>query len=160
MQHTALYKAVKRGDIIDVRRLLSVGSDPNEASIGNAVLTAAAARGNTPILRLLLDAGAKPDWYALQLAAFNNHAKAVQLLLSAGAPIDAGKGETPLLDALKYEGGRVRVRQLLREAGGRESPDWRYLGWGWSIRYGWWHGWFRRFLYSIGWLPKRRRHSN
>jgi ankyrin repeat protein len=144
-----LYKAVKRGDVIDVRRLLSVGSDPNETFAGRSPLSFAAARGNTSILRLLLDAGATPDWHALQVAAFNNHVKAVQLLLAAGAPTDAGKGETPLLNALKSGStkstehpGRVRVRQLLR-----------------TILYGWrWR--FRRLLYSIGWLPKRQRHSN
>lgn len=68
MQHTALYKAVKHGDAINVRRLLSVGSDPNETWGGlDTPLSVAAARGNTPILRLLLDAGAKPTWYALQV---------------------------------------------------------------------------------------------
>jgi hypothetical protein len=141
--------------------LLSVGADPNEAFAVRSLLSYAAAQGNTPILRLLLDAGAPADWNALQMAAYRNHAKAVQLLLAAGAPTDAGKGDTPLLNALKYSGtspedpGRVRVRQLLREAGARELPGW-YLGWRWTILYGWrWR--FRRLLYSIGWLPKRRR---
>jgi len=163
MPHTALYKAVKHGDVINVRRLLSAGSDPNE-SYGEFYnpLAVAAARGNTPVLQLLLDAGAKPDSFAVQVAAFGNHAKAVRLLLAVGAPVDAGHGQTPLLNALSFSGfsreRQARVRQLLREAGGRELPDW-YLRWRWSIRYGWrWR--LRRFLYSIGWLPKGRPFSN
>ena len=57
MALTALFKAAKRGDVIDVRRLLAGGSDPNEGPNGGTPLIAAAARGNTPILTLLLEAG-------------------------------------------------------------------------------------------------------
>jgi hypothetical protein len=151
MQHTALYKAVRRGDAMAVRRLLSDGCDPNETSRGDhRPLYPAAARGNTPILRLLLDAGAKPDWYAVHLAAFGNHCKTLRLLLAAGAPVDPKHAHTPLVNILgwsdrsreKFKG----VRHLLREAGGRELPEW-YLRWRWSLRYGWrWR--LRRWLYS------------
>src|SRR5437763_15251896 len=125
MQRTELYKAVKRGDLINVRRLLSSGSDPNESWGGvDTPLSIAAARGNTPILRLLLDAGAEPSYWTVQVAAFGNHAKAVRLLLAAGAPADAEHGQTPLLNALRWSGfsreQQQRVRQLLREAGARE----------------------------------------
>jgi hypothetical protein len=162
MSHTALYKAAKRGDVIAVRQLLSGGCDPNATLRGDRPLIAAAARGNTPILRLLLDAGAEPDWWALQVAAFGNHAEAVRLLLAAGAPVESGDGGTPLLNDLKYSGISLerqgRVRQLLREAGAKELPE-VYLRWRWSILYGWrWR--FRRMLYSFGWRPKRRKHSN
>ena len=162
MQHTALYKAAKRGDVIAVRRLLSDGSDPSGVSTVGSPLVAAAARGNAPIIRLLLDAGAKPDWHTLQVAAIGNHPEAVRLLLAAGAPVDAGDGGTPLLNVLKSFGPpferRERVRQLLRDAGARELSE-RYLRWRWSIRYGWrWR--LRRLLYSIGWLPRRKRGSD
>ena len=157
MSHTALYKAAKRGDAIAVRQLLSGGLNPNARLSRDSPLVAAAARGNTPILRLLLDAGAKPDWCALQVAAYGNHAEAVQLLLSAGAPVEGRDGGTPLLNNLKYSGipleRQGRVRQLLREAA-KELPE-VYLRWRWSILYGWrWR--FRCLLYSLGWLPKRR----
>jgi ankyrin repeat protein len=162
MQHTALYKAAKRGDVIAVRRLLSDGSDPNGAPTNDTPLVAAAARGNTPIIRLLLDAGAKPDWHALQVAAFSNHPEAVRLLLAAGAPVDAGDGGTPLLNALKSSGAPLerqeRVRQLLRDAGARELSE-RYLQWRWSLRYGWrWR--LRRLLYSTIWRPRRRKRDS
>jgi ankyrin repeat protein len=162
MKQTTLVKAVKRGDLIEVRRLLASGADPNEGSPGwYTPLYVAAARGNTPILAVLLSAGAKPDSRAVQIAAFANHAKTVRLLLASGADTDTG-GETPLLNALRWSGfapeQQARVRELLREAGARELPDW-YLRWRWSIRYGWrWR--MRRLLYSVGWLSRRRRHSN
>jgi hypothetical protein len=112
----------------------------------------AAARGHTPILRLRLEAGAKPTSYAVQAAAFGGHAKAVRLLLAAGAPVDAGRGQTPLLNALHWSGlSREQlegIRRLVREAGGRELPEW-YLRWRWQLRYGW--GWrLRRWFYSRG----------
>jgi ankyrin repeat protein len=162
MQHTALYRAAKRGDIIDVRRLLSEGADPNEASNNNSPLVAAAARGNTPIIRLLLEGGAKPDWHSLQMAAFGNHAEAVRLLLVAGAPVDAGEGGTPLLNELKYSGTPLerqeRVRQLLRDAGARELPDF-YLRWRWSLKYAWrWR--LRRLLYTVVRRTQRQRDSS
>src|SRR4051794_26917706 len=67
------------------------------------ILSEAAARGHTPILRLLLD-GREPNLIAVQAAAFGGHAKAVRLLLAAGAPVDAGRGQTPLLNALHWSG--------------------------------------------------------
>ena len=156
MQQTALYRAAKRGDTIGVRRLLSNGSDPNDAPKGVTALIAAATRGHTPIIRMLLDAGAQPDWYALQVAAFGNHPEAVRLLLSAGAPVDPGDGTMPLLNALKYSGippaRQDRVRRLLHAAGAREMPQ-TVLRWRWSIRYGWrWR--LRRQLYRFGWRQR------
>jgi Ankyrin repeats (3 copies) len=151
MDHTPLYKAVRHGDTIQVRRLLSEGSDPNETwGRTCTILSVAAARGHTPILRLLLEAGAKPTSYAVRAAAFGNHAKAVRLLLAAGAPVDAGGGQTPLLNALHWSGLSPeqldKIRRLLREAGGRELPEW-YLRWRWQLRYCWrWR--LQRWLYS------------
>jgi ankyrin repeat protein len=56
-----LYKAVRHSDTIQVRRLLSEGSDPNETSgLTGTILDVAAARGHTPILRLLLEARRQP----------------------------------------------------------------------------------------------------
>jgi hypothetical protein len=69
---------IKRGDVIAVRRLLSYGVDPNEAPGLENSLSAAAAHGDTPIIAMLLEARAKPDEYAIKLAAFGNHAKAVK----------------------------------------------------------------------------------
>src|SRR5947209_5032432 len=107
MKHSALVKAVKHGDVIEVRRLLEDGADPNEGSPGfYTPLYVAAARGNTPMVLALLQAGAKPDWHAVQVAAFGNHAKTVRALLASGASADGPSGETPLLNALRWSGFR------------------------------------------------------
>jgi len=152
VEHTPLYKAVRHGDTIQVRRLLSEGADPNEAWGGiDTILSVAATLGHTPIIRLLLEAGAKPTSYAVQAAAFGNHIKAVRLLTAAGAPVDAGGGHSPLLNVLHWSGlsreQQERLRHVLREAGRRELPAW-YLRWRWQLRYGWqWR--IRRWLYSM-----------
>jgi hypothetical protein len=161
MTFTPLMRAAKHGDVIEVRRLLESGADPNAGSGFESALAVAAARGNTSIVSLLLEGGANADWHAVQVAAFGNHAKTVRLLLAAGVDPNGPRRETPLLNILHYSGfGReqqARVRELLREAGARELPDW-YLRWRWSIRYGWrWR--LRRFLLSLGWQPKSRRRS-
>jgi hypothetical protein len=159
---TPLFKAIKRGDVTEVRRLLMSGADPNEAADFWTPLAYAAAHGNTPIVTLLLQSGAKPTWSAVQSAAFGNHARTVRVLLAAGADVDPPPGETPLLNGLKWSGftqeQQARVRQLLRDAGGRELPEW-YLRWRWTVRYGWrWR--LRRWLSAHGWQPSRRRMSN
>jgi len=135
-----LFKAIKHGDVIDVRHLLTSGADPNEGMPGFwTPINFAAACGDTPIVTLLLEAGAKPTSYAVQTAAFGNHARTVRVLLAAGADVDPPPGQTPLLNALKWsrftQEQQARVRQLLREAGRRELPEW-YLRWRWTVRYG------------------------
>ena len=153
MRHSALSRAIKHGDVIIVRRLLSAGCDLNEAYGGPyTILALAAARGNTPIIQLLLNAGAEPTYVAVQAAALGNHARAVRLLLAAGGPSDSQRGDTPLLNALAWSAfsreQQRRVRRLLREAGARELRAW-YLHWRWAIKYGWrWR--LRRLLSSIG----------
>jgi ankyrin repeat protein len=152
MEHTPLYKALRHGDTIQVRRLLSEGADPNETSGGiDTILSVAATLGHTPIIRLLIEAGAEPTSFAVQAAAFGNHIKAVRLLTAAGAPIDAGASHSPLLNVLHWSGlsreQQEKLRHVLREAGGRELPD-CYLRWRWQLRYGWrWR--LRRWLYSV-----------
>ena len=137
MKNRTLTRAVKRGDAIEVRQLLAEGVDANEGS--PSPLWLAAARGDTPIVALLLEAGVNPDWYVLEAAAFGNHAKTVQLLLASGVKTDL-PDRAPLLNALQYSGftreQQGRVRQLLRDAGAKELPD-SYLRSRWAIRFGW-----------------------
>jgi ankyrin repeat protein len=159
---TPLFKVIKRGDITEVRRLLASGVDPNESKAEFwTPLAYAAARGHTPIVMFLLQAGAQPTSFAVQTAAFRNHARTVRVLLAAGAPVDP-PADMPLLNSLKWSGltteQQRRVRQLLRDAGGRELPDW-YLRWQWNVRYGW-RMRLRRWLWAHGWQHSRRRVSN
>ena len=137
-----LFYAAKYGDVLRVRQLLQSGVDPDdpaECVYGRTPLTVAAARGNTMLLRLLLEYGAKADAHALIAAAFENHAKAVRLLLKAGVPATVQVSGYALLDHLRWMPNRGEkwsaVKQLLRGAGAQESPDW-YLWWRWYIRCG------------------------
>ena len=153
---TPLFKAIKRGDSMEIRRLLAAGQDPNErvAPSTNAwsPLAYAASRGNTPVVELLLQAGGKADWFAVHCAALGNHAKTVQLLLRAVAEPNQAKA-TELFNLLKYSGFTVeqqrKIRELLVAAGAKEIPEWRER-WLWSLKYGWrWR--LKRWLYSRGW---------
>ena len=149
-----LVKAVKHGDVLRVRDLLAAGADPNEGARGvSTPLWVAAHRGNTPMVALLLQAGAKATWQTVHAAAFANHANTLPVLLAHGAPTDPPRTATPLLNALNYSGftreQQSKVRQLLHDAGARELPD-AYVRWRWLLRYGWqWR--LRRFAFRFGW---------
>jgi Ankyrin repeats (many copies) len=67
MTFIPLMRAAKRGDVIEVRRLLESGADPNAGSGFYTALGVAAARGNTTIVSVLLEAGANADWHAVQV---------------------------------------------------------------------------------------------
>ncbi len=56
MSATPLQKAIKRGDVIAARRLLAIGESPDDESLLTAVTN-----GDTPMVRLLLNAGANVD---------------------------------------------------------------------------------------------------
>jgi ankyrin repeat protein len=76
-----LGRAIKREDVAEIRRLLSLGPDVNAPcgshrdTEGETPLMIAASRGNTAIIKLLLDAGANPNdswpgqWSSLARAA-------------------------------------------------------------------------------------------
>ena len=149
-----LVNAVKHGDIIRVRQLLAAGADPNEGARGISMpLCVAAQRGNTPMVALLLEAGAKATWHAVHGAAFKNHANTLRVLLAHGAPTDPPGAFPPLLNFLKHSGfgqdEQHKVRQLILDAGGRELGE-SHLRWRWFVRFGWrWR--LRRLAYRVGW---------
>jgi ankyrin repeat protein len=87
-----LNQAVKREDRDEVKRLVSIGHQVNAPDEdGITPLMVAADRGNTAILRFLLDAGADPnvrcpgDWSPLARATAAGNHRAVVLLLKRGA---------------------------------------------------------------------------
>src|SRR5439155_21876946 len=95
MNDKALLNAVKRGDLLEVRCLLRDGADPNATPRGFAPpVNLAAARGHLPILKTLLEAGAKADLRTVRSAAYGSHPPALRLLLAAGAPPDTPRGTT------------------------------------------------------------------
>ena len=151
--HTLLYKAVKRGDILKVRQLLASGADPNEPSLEQTPLSVAAGLGNRPIVRMLLDAGAKPGHWEVKCAAWGNHAEVVEWLLAAGAEAENPVTGPRLLDELKWTRfapqQKQRVRELLIAAGYRDR-DWREE-WHWYLnRRVVWP--VTRFLRNIGFM--------
>ena len=123
---TPLFKAVALGQVHNVRKLLTVGADPNLAGHGkNTPLGEVAMQGHIEIARLLLDAGADVDgknsngMAPLAAAAQKGHSNLVELLISRGAEIDLLNGrppaETALLNAIIK--GHVGSARILLDAG-------------------------------------------
>lgn len=86
--HYHLYKAVKNNVVVEVKRLLATGIQPDSKAYHP--LKIAAAAGNATIVELLLDAKANPDQdynnlSPLDCAAQCGHSDVVLMLLRAGA---------------------------------------------------------------------------
>jgi hypothetical protein len=101
--------------------LLALGIDVNgpaftEGSWWATPLWYAVARGrNRPLAKFLLASGSTPE-HCLWAACFREDQKMLQLLLDAGAPLEAvAEGETPLLGAVKNS--KFKAARLLLEAG-------------------------------------------
>ena len=102
---TPLYLACVNGNADTVRRLLDAGADPNAADPGGETALMTAARTGSPaVLRLLLERGAQvearePEFgqTALMIAVREDHAPAIDVLLTAGGSPNAQtrKGPTP-----------------------------------------------------------------
>jgi ankyrin repeat protein len=102
----------------------------NQLTGPNAQLLAAALQGDVVALRAALVAGASPNarqpitkegWTALSCAVLSGKEEAVQLLLAAGAEVNAccHDGTTPLHKACLW--GHVRIAVLLLEQGADQS---------------------------------------
>ncbi len=132
-QSAPVAEAARRGDIAQVRTLVSQGADVN-ASLGDGMtaLHWAAERGDDALVPLLLAAGASAsvrtrvgDYTPLHLAARSGSATAVTALLAAGAstavttstsgvqPIHlaAGSGSVETVTALLDHGADVNARE-------------------------------------------------
>ena len=134
---TALHLAARSADARAVTALLSAGADPSIAlPEGETVLMAAAKSGNPEVVAALLDAetttgggdygggaivlnavdtNAKENWYgqtALMLAAAGNHTEAMQILIDAGAELDAESAriDAPEIEPDRRQGGFVYAR--------------------------------------------------
>ena len=125
----ALEQAIKHGDVAAVRHWLADGGDVHACDHHHrSPLAMAASAGHTPIIRLLLDAGAEvnerwPDWSTpLVLAAMSGSAKAVALLLRRGARADAGG--KPVSDTLRGLGyaHEEHILRLLDDAYFERDP--------------------------------------
>lgn len=89
----ALYKAAGEGKSTEVTALLKNGVSVNERTrSGSYALNAAAVENETEVIRILLDHGANPN-------------------------VQNSQGDTPLICATKYAGGKAGTVEMLVKAG-------------------------------------------
>jgi Ankyrin repeats (3 copies)/Ankyrin repeat len=125
-----LIRAVEKGDIERVRKLLEEGADVNKrsASFATNPLGMAAGKGQTEIAALLLDSGADVNskdgiaWTALHSAAASGCTETAALLLDRGAPVNARDkyDRTPL--SMATEKGHTETVALLMKRGATREP--------------------------------------
>ncbi len=117
-----LYKDIKRARIQPIRDFLDQGGDPNLQESWTLLMTAADF-GNSKILTLLLDRGARLETEAhiegltaLAFAASAGRTKCVKILIERGASIDVRPHGVSLSTYIKYCGGPYPgVDKLLAE---------------------------------------------
>jgi hypothetical protein len=117
-----LVKAIRKGDIKEMEKLIAAGADVNKKSIGATPLYWAAYENSYEAARLLLDKGANIDegmnngWKPIHIAAKRGNTEVVKLLIDRGADIYATcpHGGTPLKLAEDY--GTTLTIRLLQEA--------------------------------------------
>jgi ankyrin repeat protein len=100
-EYTALYWAVKHGNLDLVKRLISMGADVNVSKDNGLTALQAACYDpeNSPIVQELLSAGADPDidyngWTPLLFAALRENDAALRLLVEAGVDVNVFSAES------------------------------------------------------------------
>jgi hypothetical protein len=89
----ALFRATEDGDVDTVKSLIEKGTDVNERNqFGSFALNSAAVKNNLELLRLLIDSGGNVN-------------------------LQSWSGDTPLICATKYAGGKEKTVTLLLDAG-------------------------------------------
>lgn len=143
---TACHLAAKHGHLDIVRLLISHKSTPDKN--GNHPIALAAEHGFEGVVRFLLQHGApvpgrdhaaiNSTRTALHLAAYSNHRPCVQLLLDAGADVNARDQyyQTPLCGAAQY--GHASVAHLLLTHGAMANlaGDYNQTPLGWAAEKG------------------------
>lgn len=121
---TALVQAIKMISADAVEALIGAGADPNKATKkGVTPISAAAHKGNVPIMKILLRGGAQVNLVnpsgssALIQASHFGHLEAVRVLIGFGAYVDFPnrKGTTALMRASQE--GHVEISKLLIQSG-------------------------------------------
>lgn len=129
----ALISAVRAGDVVAVRSLLTSGADPRQAQAdGTTALHWAARADRVELMQLLLEAGAPVDAVnrygvtPLLLAAANTSGMGVQRLLDGGADpnLANAEGETPLMTAARTGSVRALTRLLEHGAAVNRAEGW------------------------------------
>jgi ankyrin repeat protein len=122
-----LADAAMRGDLQQVQRLITASGAVDDTQVdGTTALHWAVERNDAALVRMLLNAGAKPDLAnrtdarPMQLAALNGNAEILSLLIDAGADVNAPQtinGDTALMIAART--GVAAAVQVLLDAGAR-----------------------------------------
>ena len=120
-----LLVAARSGDADGVRVLIADGADVNAADAnGDTALQAAAQRGDTTLVDILLEAGATPTPGAVRRAIIGEHYRVLQALIRAGADPNtscAWDGRCPLTEAARLDD--VEFARELLERGAAASPE-------------------------------------
>ena len=118
--HTPLYVAADGGHVAAALALMTAGADvnPQWSFFGSSVLQAAAERGDVGIMKAAIERGADVDVVdrrqrtPLHAAVSSNSSEAIDLLVAAGANIeaqDAVEGSTPLHSAAR----KIKLEAML-----------------------------------------------
>ena len=127
----ALFEAAEKGDLADMRRLLSAGADPAARfRQGMQALHGAALKGSEDGVRLLLARGVRPDvrtdadLQPLIFAALGGSVATYKVLAEAGARADApNRMRITPLHAAASDGGVEMVRYLISQKLDLEAMD-------------------------------------
>lgn len=103
----SLLKAINNNDLTRVKELITSGFFTNQIkSEGELLLGNAALVENPEIIKILIEAGASPDWEGLgkellETAIMETHIELVKAIIDAGANINTidEDGNTPLMSA-------------------------------------------------------------
>jgi ankyrin repeat protein len=122
-----MLRAVEDGETAEVKRLLSLGIDPNTTdSKGMSVLMIAARKGEPRIVSLLIAKRANVGQRspagdtALLMACLNGNAVVIQSLLDAGGELNPKQGWTPLQYAA-FAGHAGAVQLLLKRGAEKDA---------------------------------------
>ena len=134
-----LCEAAASGDATEIRRLLAEGANPNaaEKKYNFTALVVAASKNHPEVVKVLLDAGANPNWEdkfhtILMQAASDGQTEIVKMLLDAGADPnaeieDSEFGNITNLTALHFTVAKKHsdIAIMLLDAGAK--PNWTYI---------------------------------
>lgn len=116
-----LKASIQANNANEVKRLIAAGVNIKGGAY-ETLLFAAAVRGESEILKMLLSAGAKVEngWRTttmLKTVIKRDHGEVLKILINAGADVNLGGwlGYTPLIDATYY--GHADMVKMLLDAG-------------------------------------------
>ena len=132
MESDAVIVAALEGDRTALEQALGTRGDPNAMGLRYTPLTAAVSEAHHPVVRSLLEAGARPDLASpfglvpLGLAVQHGDVRMVRILLTHGADPEIRQYGVSVI-SMAQERGHEDVVEVLVAHGARrpdDSPDW------------------------------------